>query len=224
MTGTAPAGPAPPGLVLAGPTAAVLAAAGDVRELLTGTELHRAGALRSAGDREDFLAAHALVRLCAGRLLGRPAQSLTVVQSCGSCDRPHGRPRLLEAPGTGVSLAHTRGWVAAAAAHGPVGVDVETLDGHPLDQRVAEAVCNEEELAAVRAAEDPRRAFLRQWVRKESLVKVGAATLDGAARLDLPVYGQRPARWRGWRLLDWGSDRAVGCVAAREEMRLRLLG
>ncbi|MET9598487.1 4'-phosphopantetheinyl transferase superfamily protein [Streptomyces sp. NPDC006459] len=214
---------APAGLALAGPTAVVLAAAGDVRELLTRTELDRAGALRSAGDRDDFLAAHALVRLCAGRLLGRPAQGLTVVQSCGSCDRPHGRPRLLQAPGTGISLAHTRGWVAAAAAAGPVGVDVETLDGHPLDRRVAEAVCSEEELAAVRADEDPQRAFLRQWVRKESLVKVGAATLDAAAGLDIPVYGQQPPRWRGWRLLDWGGERAVGCVAARVEMRLRLL-
>lgn len=212
------------GLALAGPTAVVLAEAGDVRELLTRTELDRAGALRSAGDRDDFLAAHALVRLCAGRLLGRPAQSLTVVQSCGRCTRPHGRPSLAEAPGTGVSLAHTRGWVAAAAAPGPVGVDVEVLDGRALDWRAAALACTEKELAALRAAGDPRRAFLRQWVRKESLVKVGAGTLDEAARLDLPVYGQEPPRWRGWQLVDWGGDGAVGCVAAREETRLRLLG
>ncbi|GGQ20421.1 4'-phosphopantetheinyl transferase family protein [Streptomyces virginiae] len=212
------------GLALAGPTGAVLAAAGDVRELLTRTELDRAGALRSAGDRDDFLAAHALVRLCAGRLLGRPAQGLTVVQSCGSCDRPHGRPRLAEAPGTGVSLAHTRGWVAAAAADGPVGVDVEAVGAGDVDWRTAQAVCTEEELAALRADTHPRRAFLRQWVRKESLVKVGVGTLDEPARLDVPVYGQEPPRWHGWRLLDWGGAEAVGCVAAREEMRLRLLG
>ncbi|AQT71207.1 MULTISPECIES: 4'-phosphopantetheinyl transferase family protein [unclassified Streptomyces] len=212
------------GLALAGPTGAVLAAAGDVRELLTRTELDRAGALRSAADRDDFLAAHALVRLCAGRLLGRPAQSLTVVQSCGSCERPHGRPRLVEAPATAVSLAHARGWVAAAAADGPVGVDVEAVDGTDVDWRTAEAVCTGKELAALRSDTHPRRAFLRQWVRKESLVKVGAGTLDEPARLDVPVYGQEPPRWHGWRLLDWGCAQAVGCVAAREEMRLRLLG
>ncbi|WP_060179038.1 4'-phosphopantetheinyl transferase family protein [Streptomyces sp. IMTB 1903] len=212
------------GLALAGPTGAVLAAAGDVRELLTRTELDRAGALRSAADRDDFLAAHALVRLCAGRLLGRPAQSLTVVQSCGSCERPHGRPRLVEAPATAVSLAHARGWVAAAAADGPVGVDVEAVDGTDVDWRTAEAVCTAKELAALRSDTHPRRAFLRQWVRKESLVKVGAGTLDEPARLDVPVYGQEPPRWHGWRLLDWGCAQAVGCVAAREEMRLRLLG
>ncbi|GGZ69838.1 hypothetical protein GCM10010371_32130 [Streptomyces subrutilus] len=221
MTGGAPAG-----VALAGPTAAVLARAGDVRELLTRTELARAGALRSAGDRDDFLAAHALVRLCAGRLLGRPAHSLTVVQSCGRCPRPHGRPRLAEAPGTGVSLAHTPGWVAAAAASGPVGVDLETVDGRPPDPRTTALACTREERAALAAADHPQRAFLRQWVRKESLVKVGAGTLDEAARLDLPVYGRAPARWRGWRLLDWDAEgeRVVGCVAAREEMRLRLLG
>ncbi|MFB6693848.1 hypothetical protein ACFCX3_25300 [Streptomyces virginiae] len=58
------------GLALAGTTGAVLAAAGDVRELLTRTELDRAGALRSAGDRDDFLAAHALVRLWGGGGIG----------------------------------------------------------------------------------------------------------------------------------------------------------
>ncbi|MFD5616964.1 hypothetical protein, partial [Streptomyces yangpuensis] len=60
------------GLALAGPTGAVLAAAGDVRELLTRTELDRAGALRSAGDRDDFLAAHALVRRGRGGGPGGP--------------------------------------------------------------------------------------------------------------------------------------------------------
>ncbi|MEU6309509.1 4'-phosphopantetheinyl transferase superfamily protein [Streptomyces sp. NPDC047014] len=215
------------GLALAGPSGAVLAAAGDVRELLTRTERDRADALRSARDRADFLAAHALVRLCAGRLLGRPARGLTVVQRCEGCGGPHGRPRLAEAPGTGISLAHSRGWVAAAAAHGPVGVDVEAWEGEeeqPPDWRTVEAACTAEELAAVRADPHPRRAFLRQWVRKESLVKVGAGTLDEAARLDLPVYGRRPPHWRGWQLLDWEGKGAVGCVAAREEMRLRLLG
>ncbi|MCP3818636.1 4'-phosphopantetheinyl transferase superfamily protein [Streptomyces sp. A3M-1-3] len=217
------------GIALAARTGEALAAAGDVRALLTRTELARADALRSAGDRDDFLAAHALVRLCAGRLLGCPAQSLTVVQSCGQCDRPHGRPRLVESPGLGVSFAHTRGWVAAVAAHGPVGIDVEADGGGPLDWRLAQLACNERELAALRAHPDPRRAFLRQWVRKESLVKVGVASLDELGCLDVPVYGDEAPRWRDWRLTDWrltdwGGGGAVGCVAAREHVRLRLLG
>lgn len=103
-------------------------------------------------------------------------------------------------------------------------MDVEAVGDGDVDWRTASAVCTEKELAALRADTHPRRAFLRQWVRKESLVKVGAGTLDEPARLDVPVYGQEPPRWHGWRLLDWGGAEAVGCVAAREEMRLRLLG
>ncbi|WP_051871242.1 4'-phosphopantetheinyl transferase family protein [Streptomyces sclerotialus] len=211
------------GVALAGRTGAVLAAAGAARDLLTPAELARADAFRSPGDRDDFLAAHALVRLCAGRLLGRPAHTLTVVQRCGECARPHGRPRLAEAPDLGVSLTHTRGRVAAAAAPGPVGIDLETDPGGPLDWRVAHRACTERELAALRRHDRPLRAFLRQWVRKESLVKVGVATLDELSRLDLPVYGQEPPRWGAWRLTDWAAGDAVGCVAAQEDMRLTLL-
>ncbi|MFJ8588411.1 4'-phosphopantetheinyl transferase family protein [Streptomyces sp. NPDC093595] len=210
------------GVALAGRTGEVLAGAGDVRELLTRAERDRADALRSAADRDDFLAAHALVRLCAGELLGRPAQGLTVVQSCGRCDRPHGRPRLDGVAGVGVSLAHARGWVAAAAAHGPVGVDIEADDGRtPLDRRLAARACGPAELAELEAAADPRRTFLRQWVRKESLVKVGECTLDEVCRLDLPVHRPGPVRRGAWRLTDWSAAEAVGCVAAREQVRLR---
>ncbi|POX37949.1 phosphopantetheinyl transferase-like protein [Streptomyces sp. Ru73] len=211
------------GVALAGPTAAVLAAAGPAGELLTPAERARADAFRSPGDRDDFVAAHALVRLCAGRLLGSPAHALTVVQRCGECGRPHGRPRLAEAPDLGVSLAHTKGWVAAAAAPGPVGIDVETDPGGPLDRRLAQRACTERELAAVCRQDRPQRAFLRQWVRKEALVKVGVATLDELSRLDLPVYGQEPPRWGAWRLTDWAAGAVVGCAAAQGELRLTLL-
>ncbi|NWF28806.1 hypothetical protein HW130_21515 [Streptomyces sp. PKU-EA00015] len=99
----------------AGRTGDVLAATGDARGLLTRTEPDRAGALRSAADRGDFVAR---TRQAPRRPpVRRPARSLTLVQSRG---RPQGGPRLTRAPGVGVSLAHTRGRAAAAASHGPV--------------------------------------------------------------------------------------------------------
>ncbi|WP_052411251.1 4'-phosphopantetheinyl transferase family protein [Streptomyces sp. NRRL S-118] len=209
-------------VALAGRTGEVLAGAGDVRELLTRAERDRADALRSAADRDDFVAAHALVRFCAAELLGRPARSLAVVQSCDRCDRPHGRPRLDRPAGVGVSLAHSRGWVAAAAAHGPVGIDIEADDGvTPLDRHVAARACGPAELSELAAAADPRRTFLRQWVRKEALVKVGEGALDDVRLLDLPVHRPGPVRRGAWRLTDWSAAEAVGCVAALEEVRLR---
>ncbi|MFG3309404.1 4'-phosphopantetheinyl transferase family protein [Streptomyces wuyuanensis] len=206
-------------VALVGRTGDVLAGAGDARGLLTRAERDRAAALRSAADRDDFVAAHALVRLCAAELLGLPARSLTVVQSCGRCERPHGRPALAGFADVGLSLAHTRGWVAAAAAHGPVGIDIEADDGgDEPDPALVERACGPGERAELRDAPDPRRTFLRQWVRKESLVKVGAASLDEPGRTDVPVRGGSPARRCGWWLTDWWAPGAVACVAAREQV------
>ena len=152
-------------------SADVLAALPRAAALLTDTERARAARLRRVPDRDDFVAAHALVRLCAARALGVPAAGLTLTQRCETCDGAHGRP---EIAGVHVSLAHSRGVVAAAAASEPVGIDVEG----PGDVAVIDLVLSEAERRIVAAAADPARAFLELWVRKEALVKLGVATLD----------------------------------------------
>jgi 4'-phosphopantetheinyl transferase len=224
-------------LVLAGPTAAVLDLIGDAEALLSGAELARAGAFRQPSDRIDFVAAHALVRLCAARQLpGVEADGLTVVQRCAQCGGAHGRPMLLEAPQLAVSLAHTQGYVAAVAGFGPVGVDAEmTTRRHDLP--AAELALHPSELDAVTAASDPPLAFLRHWVRKEALVKLGVATIDGMRSLNLAALpldtevrararpaapGQRVLSWGSWQLLDWWQPAvgAIGTAVARLPPRL----
>jgi 4'-phosphopantetheinyl transferase len=236
MTGLADGVP----LVLAGPTVAVLAQLDGAERLLSDVELARAGAFRRPSDRSDFIAAHALARVCAAeRLPGAEPGGLTLVQRCDRCGGAHGRPTVLEAPELSVSLAHTGGYVAAIAGDGPVGVDAERTDGR-ADLAAAELALNAEELRAVLAAPDPGLAFLRQWVRKEALVKVGVAAIDGMRDLDLgalppastaaPGYGEpgvqepgtRPLRWDRWHLLDWWqpSAGAIGTAVAAVPPRL----
>lgn len=214
------------GLVLSGPTSLLLDRIEGAHALLSATELDRAAAIRGEADRADFVAAHALVRVCAGRLLGVPPGALTLVQHCDSCTRSHGVPSLLEAPSLTVSLSHTRGLVAAAASAGPIGVDVEATGDQPLDWRVVELAASAAEFAALRQAERPQRSFLRQWVRKEALVKVGATTLDEMASVDLPIADRSPIDWHGWRLAHWydPDGRAIGCVASRHAATVELLG
>lgn len=211
-------------LALSGPTPAVLARFDDAPGLLSAAESERLAALRSPADRADFLAAHALVRLCAARLLSVPVGSLTVVQHCPSCSRPHGRPSLAGEPGVGISLSHTSGFVAAAAADGPVGVDIELVRDEPLDWRVAELAASPDEFAALRRSARPERDFVRQWVRKEALVKVGVTSLDDMAEIHLPVTDS-PVEWGDWRLDHWtaSGSRAVGCVASRGGPRVEQL-
>jgi 4'-phosphopantetheinyl transferase len=193
-------------VALASATDDALAAVPDGWSLLTEAERERATAFRLETDRRDFVAAHLVARVCAARVLGTEASEITVVQVCPTCGGPHGPPHVEEAPELGLSLAHTKGYVAAVAGAAPVGVDVESLDGIRLDPELLERVLTVPERAALDAAPDPRLAFARLWVRKEALVKLGELTLDDLATADVS----------GRALLEWVDEerQTVGAAAA----------
>ncbi|MFD6417066.1 4'-phosphopantetheinyl transferase family protein [Streptomyces sp. NPDC060194] len=139
-------------------------------DLLAPWELRRLARVRRPADRDDVLAARLLLRLLLARYTGRPPGTHALVQFCPGCRRfGHGRPSLPRRPGTGVSMSHTAGLVAAAVGPGPLGVDVE-----PAGRRPGPAVRRVLPEAEVRAAEllpDPERALLAAWVRREARVK-----------------------------------------------------
>ncbi|MFF8768948.1 4'-phosphopantetheinyl transferase family protein [Kitasatospora sp. NPDC015120] len=212
-------------------SADVLRHPGAGEHLLTAVEKERAARFRHESGRVDFIAAHVLVRLCAAALLGVPADRAVLAQHCPDCGKgDHGKPYLPDHPGIEVSLSHTRGVVAAAAAHRPVGVDVELTGrgGTLLD--VAPRVLTAEELRRVREHPDPARAFLRLWVRKEALIKIGRTTLDGLAGVDLSglpldLPGGRPqlSPFEGLQLLDWVDEAHGAAVAAVSEVPPRVV-
>jgi 4'-phosphopantetheinyl transferase len=188
--------------------------------LLTALERERAARFRLPSARTDFVAAHLLVRECAARLLGRPAAGLTLLQRCPDCARDdHGKPYLDGHPEVEVSLSHGRGVVAAAAGLHPVGVDVEQPSKGTAAE-VMERVLSAGELARVRAHAEPDRAFLRLWVRKEAMVKLGRTTLDTLTQVDLSALELDGSPLRGrfgdLHLLDWEDERhgaAVGVIS-----------
>lgn len=193
-------------------------------------ERARGAVFRSARDRWDFVAAHLLVRLCAGCLLGVGPGGLDVVQHCAACGRAgHGRPSLAGLPGVHISLSHTRGVVAAAAGREPVGIDVERQSTSASAPGVLRQVLTATEIELLDRHPYPEAAFLRHWVRKEALVKVGRATLDTLHRLDLSALlaeeGTLPVRtaWFGdLYLLEWIDERreAVVVVVSGRPARL----
>jgi len=177
------------GVVWAAPTAQVLAAWPHAESWLTEAERGRAARFLRGGDRDDFVAAHALVRLCAGELAKAPATELTVTQLCADCGGPHGQPTIAERPDIHVSLAHTRGHVVAGADWARIGVDVERIRGSGAEQALIESVLAPAEAERVRAANEPAVAFVALWVLKESLVKIGELSLDRLAEVDLSGTG-----------------------------------
>ncbi|MEZ7128334.1 4'-phosphopantetheinyl transferase superfamily protein [Nonomuraea sp. AD125B] len=156
---------------------------GEVRapeHWLTEVERERAARFRFEADRDTFVAAHLLVRLCAAAALDADPAALTLLQICDVHGPGHGRPYVEQAPELGVSLSHTRGYVCAAAGPGKVGVDAERVPPGPLDEGLAERVLTPRERAEVTGNDE----LMRRWTRKEALIKRGELSLDQLDQLD----------------------------------------
>lgn len=209
-------------LVAVASTDAVLRHPEAGEHLLTAMERQRAARFRHESGRADYTAGHVLVRLCASRLLGVPVTEVALAQLCPDCGlADHGKPYLPDHPGVEVTLSHTKGVVAAGAGFQPVGVDVELAVRGGSLRAVARRVLTAGELAAVEAAPEPDLAFLRQWVRKESLIKIGRARLDTLGEIDLAALSLDVApgepvrsRYEDLHLLDWTDPEHGAAVAA----------
>lgn len=165
----------------------VLATVAGGDRILTHDERARAAALTARDARDDFIAAHLLVRVCVAVVRRCDPFDVIVLQRCDTCGGSHGRPRLPDGAGWQISLAHARGVVAAAATPSPVGVDVERMPGTTaVEGSVGDLVLTAAERTAVDAAEVPAAAFLRLWVGKETLVKIGRCSLDTMGEVELP--------------------------------------
>jgi 4'-phosphopantetheinyl transferase len=206
-------------LVVSAPAQCVLARLD--RGLLAGRERRRDTGSAPPRSPDSRAAAHLLVRWCAGELTGRPPELFEVVQRCAECGSPdHGKPSVAGLPDLHISLAHRPGVVAAAAGWSPVGVDVEVPRAPGAAPVPVPELLSAGELAQIHAAADPATAFLRLWVRKECLVKLGVTTLDALAGIDLSVAADRPlagggtvARYGQVHLADW-VDRSTGAIVA----------
>ncbi|MBR8653949.1 4'-phosphopantetheinyl transferase superfamily protein [Achromobacter sp. Marseille-Q0513] len=184
-----------------GATPAVLHALAAEDIPLTPDERARANAFAHDADRRDFIAAHRLVRALAASIIGVPPGTITLLQRCDTCGGPHGRPVLPDHPSLHISLSHAKGVVAAACGNKPVGIDMERWHlSHPdhsdLDyalapaerQRLQSMAASDTETGA--AITPAALAFLRLWVRKECLVKLGRITLDQLDSVDFSAFMQ----------------------------------
>jgi len=165
--------------------------------LLDAHERERLVRLRRAADRARYLAAHALVRLVLGHLLGTPPAALAIDRTC-RCGQQHGKPRLLGVGAPGFSLTHAGALVGVAVRpDGAVGLDVEHVRELSDLAGMARHVQSPAELARHPGSADPS-AFFTTWTRKEALLK---ATGDGLSTpmttITLSPTGTAVQAWTG---------------------------
>jgi hypothetical protein len=144
----------------------------ELEEMLDADELHHARRLRFDVDRHAYVLAHTLLRALVGAESGLPVASIHISHDI------KGRPYVASAPEIHVSLARTRDAVACTATRiAPVGVDVELIDGKPVDAGLLGAfVVTHEAITA--------EQFFRHWTALEAFWKsCGTGLADGQPRI-----------------------------------------
>lgn len=154
---------------------------------LTSSEAARLAALGTESRRSSFLAGRWLARRAVQRWLGADTLPALDVAPSGACV-------VAGNDGAHVSISHSAGFVACAAAGVAVGVDVESL-ARPRNQlALAEAVHGpaQREQLAVLPAEARALAFLQWWTLKEAWLKARGLGLDFALMRSL-AFGEDAA-------------------------------
>ena len=149
--------------------------------LLDEVEQARLERLRDAGDRDRFVAAHALLRIMVGRRLRCGPERVVLDFSCPRCGELHGPPRLFDRAPRQVlhlSLSHAGDRVlVAVSAAGPVGIDVDVEAAAAFSGFDDVALAATERSMLARLPQSSRAAArVTAWVRKEAVLK---ATGDG---------------------------------------------
>ena len=122
------------------------------------------------GQRAPFAASRALLRELLQAATGVPADAWDVSAQAGGAPTAHAA----SGPAIHVSLSHRLGWVAAAVADAPIGVDIEHERPPRSDpsERAALMLSPDERLAWDGLAPDAREsALLAHWTAKEAWFK-----------------------------------------------------
>lgn len=183
------------------------AQANTCRALLSTDERDRMDRLRFNRNRQEYLAAHALLRIALSYKRSEPADSWEFKQNA------YGKPALNPDCGLTFNLSHcSRLAVCLVATLGDVGVDVETHDRAREILEVAGRVFSGLELAQLDALEDSARSgrALSLWTLKEAYCKARGMGFSlplkgisflfddaGAIRMHLDeVLSDQVERWR----------------------------
>jgi 4'-phosphopantetheinyl transferase len=229
-------------LALYGSSESVLARWGrSIMPAFTAAEKHRAASFRQLRDRNDYIAAHVLVRVAVERMTGVSAKSVVVRQHCESCGGAHGRPHVDTWPAVCVSLSHTRGVVAAAVSYTSISIDAE-LRQFCIDDSVIDSFATSVEaqmlrnlptcIGVRRQCSTRQLAALRLWLRKEALVKMGLVSLDSLTQVDLsavPLVGEFESdrtvfnAYGQWIFTDWTDPRVDAAFSVLSGQRTEVV-
>jgi len=173
------------------------------QELMSVSEIERAGRFLGRTDRDHFIVTRALLRRLLGLYCETPASD---IQFGVEAD---GKPLLLcdRHPSLTFNLSHSGGMMLLGVADGrPVGVDIEAQSHRTDPLRIAKRYFFGAEVSDIEEAPERQRnaLFLQYWVAKEAALKAAGVglryPLDGLCvhfspdRMDANVESLQPER------------------------------
>ena len=175
-----------------------------LRQLVSRSDRERLDRYRRDIDRQRGLVAIALTRVILGMRLGLTPATVPIDRTCRICGCENGKPHVIGGPDFSVSHAGNAIAVAVMSdgCSAAVGVDIERVDDRPITSALLRRTLGEGERSNFPTLD--RRlavAFVRQWVRKEAVVKaVGIGLSMPFAKFTITPYDSPP------ELVTWPSD------------------
>jgi len=118
--------------------------------------------------RQTWLAGRELLLAALVQAQGRADPALLLTAEHGGVRYGDGRTHL--------NLSHSGGWLAAATASVPVGIDIERVRPRAVTGQAAKVFCPKES-ALLAQATDPLPLFYRFWTLKEAACKAAGLTI-----------------------------------------------
>jgi phosphopantetheinyl transferase len=170
--------------------------------------------------RNQFIASRSGVRRIVATYLGCEFEDVEIVRSDA------GKPSIRGGGALEFSVSHTGGYVFAAFACAPVGLDIERRERRSRNfMDIARRYYRPEEIKALENLPDEiekRETFLRYWVCKEAITKLAG---DGIARglLRAEVMQDWSGRYDGRRVFmeEIGDGELLGAIACFQEIEVK---
>lgn len=175
---------------------------------------------RPAASRREFVAGRALLRQLLQTATGVPAHEWLICGQAGAAPMPRRRSSPEGEGDLGASVSHRLGWVAAAVAHGPVGIDIECQrpPRTSASERAALMLTRSEHAIWRGLAKGQREgALLTAWTAKESWFKASPA---GAALWDFRDVGARACAQEQANVRVWTSPPLYVAVCCADSAAL----
>lgn len=127
----------------------------------------------------------------------------------------HGKPYLRNMDKVYFNLSHCVSGAACVISSQEVGIDIQNVK--PVNNRILNRVCSEEEIRIIKNAGNTDKEFTRYWTMKESYLKsIGKGITEDLRKITFEEIGHNVATRQGRYIYTFNYDKFILSVCSEE--------